>query len=275
MSRPHPALPLFLLCSTLSLAQGPGRPAPPRLALQALDLDHDGTLSPAEILAAPTSLLTLDRNGDGILTADELAERPTNAGASADELLAQLMAFDKTNKGYLTAEDLPTRMQGMFRRADTDHDGRVTPAEIRALSARQGMPIGTPVSPGAAGGIFRFDAILFALDTNHDGVLSAQELANAPASLLTLDKNHDGTLTPNEIPLRQQTPDERAEHLLDEYDTNKDGHLTRAEAPERMAPQFDQIDTDHDGVLTRPELVEYFRTQASQPRPAPTAATKP
>ncbi len=36
-------------------------------------------------------------------------------------------------------------------------------------------------------------------DTNHDGVLSAGEIASAPAALLTLDKNDDGQLTPDEL----------------------------------------------------------------------------
>ena len=34
-----------------------------------------------------------------------------------------------------------------------------------------------------------------ALDANHDGVISADEIANAPAVLKTLDKNGDGQLT--------------------------------------------------------------------------------
>jgi len=37
------------------------------------------------------------------------------------------------------------------------------------------------------------------LDTNHDGVLSAEEIANAAASLLKLDKNGDGKLTQDEM----------------------------------------------------------------------------
>jgi len=36
-----------------------------------------------------------------------------------------------------------------------------------------------------------------ALDTNGDGTLSADEIANASASLKTLDKNGDGKLTPD------------------------------------------------------------------------------
>lgn len=41
--------------------------------------------------------------------------------------------------------------------------------------------------------------LMEALDTNRDGVLSAEEIANAPASLKKLDKNGDGKLTPDEL----------------------------------------------------------------------------
>lgn len=40
--------------------------------------------------------------------------------------------------------------------------------------------------------------IFKALDTNQDGVISAAELANAPAALRTLDLNGDGVLSPDE-----------------------------------------------------------------------------
>jgi hypothetical protein len=38
-----------------------------------------------------------------------------------------------------------------------------------------------------------------ALDVNHDGVIDADEIANAPAELKTLDKNGDGKLTQDEL----------------------------------------------------------------------------
>ena len=42
-------------------------------------------------------------------------------------------------------------------------------------------------------------AIVAALDANHDGVIDADEIANAPAALKSLDKNGDGKLTPDEF----------------------------------------------------------------------------
>ena len=37
-------------------------------------------------------------------------------------------------------------------------------------------------------------------DTDHDGVISADEINNAPAVLRSLDKNGDGKLTADELP---------------------------------------------------------------------------
>ena len=42
-------------------------------------------------------------------------------------------------------------------------------------------------------------AIVAALDANHDGVIDAQEIANASAALKSLDRNGDGKLTPDEF----------------------------------------------------------------------------
>jgi len=41
--------------------------------------------------------------------------------------------------------------------------------------------------------------IMVALDTNQDGVIDADEIANAATSLLTLDQNGDGQLTAEEV----------------------------------------------------------------------------
>jgi len=41
--------------------------------------------------------------------------------------------------------------------------------------------------------------LLHLFDTNHDGVISADEIAAAPAALKALDKNGDGQLTSDEL----------------------------------------------------------------------------
>ena len=255
---------ILLAAGTLSggtFAEGQGGGAQPRLVLQALDTDHDGKLSAAEIAAAPQTLLTLDRNGDGQLMLDELQSRPQNAGASADELVKQMMSFDRNGDGVLTPEELPARLQAMFQRGDTNHDGKLTADEIRAMAARQGMPIGNRIEPGHASGMMRMDPLLNALDADHDGTISAGEIAGASKALQSLDKNGDGELAADEMRVRQQTAAERVDHLLDEWDTDKDGKLSKAETPDRMQAQFGSIDKNGDGFLDREELLQYLNAQ--------------
>ena len=63
-----------------------------------------------------------------------------------------------------------------------------------------GSPNGnTPNGPRMRGHRPPAPAIVVALDANHDGVIDADEIANAPAALKTLDKNGDGKLTPDEF----------------------------------------------------------------------------
>ena len=53
---------------------GPHHPPPPLIAV--LDANHDGVIDEQEIANAPAALLTLDKNGDGKLTMDELRPPP-------------------------------------------------------------------------------------------------------------------------------------------------------------------------------------------------------
>jgi hypothetical protein len=61
-------------------------------------------------------------------------------------------------------------------------------------------PTGPQDGPGP-GGMRRppLPAVVRALDANHDGVVDADEIANASAALKTLDKDGDGKLTIQEL----------------------------------------------------------------------------
>jgi hypothetical protein len=56
----------------------PHRPPPPLFA--ALDANHDGVIDEGEIANASNALKTLDKNGDGKLTMDELMPPPGPGG---------------------------------------------------------------------------------------------------------------------------------------------------------------------------------------------------
>jgi Ca2+-binding EF-hand superfamily protein len=107
--------------------------------LLALDTDQDGVISAAEIANAPELLRKLDKNHDGILTAEE-CNMPLTRGSS---------------KRVLAKDDQIAFM--------------------------------------------KFHPVLAALDSDHDGEISAREIKNAAAALRTLDRNHDGKLDLKEL----------------------------------------------------------------------------
>ncbi len=187
---------------------------------QALDTDEDGELSKGEIKNAAKSLRKLDKNKDGQLTAEEVrpnfpqggpggeGRRPEGGGPGEtqgpdpEEMVKNLMAFDKNGDGKLSKDEIPERMQGMLARGDSDKDGFLTADEIRVMAKAQqstgrGEGRGGPGGPG--GGMRRMDPIFMALDLDHDGTLSKEEIDAAPESLKTLDKNGDGKLTTDEL----------------------------------------------------------------------------
>ena len=256
----------LLLLSVPVFAQGPDaqRTPPLRPVILAIDTDHDGKFSVQEIAAASVGLISLDADHDGQLTSLEYFPSQSDPAANKpDETVQRLMSLDKDGDGTLTKDEVPERLQGLFTRADTNRDGKLIPDEIRASASTQAGPNGRPQRSGEA---TRMDPVLSAIDTDHDGVLSAAEIAAAPTTLKSLDKDGDGELSATELRPRQQTPADRAKHILDEWDTNKDGKLTKPEAPDRIQQQFDAIDTNHDRVLSEDELVSYFTNLPQQPR---------
>ena len=94
------------LCVSLSLplaAQRQDRPGPQGLGpcplMKALDLDGDGMLSTEEIANAPESLATLDRNGDGRITPDELGLRRGPGPQVALQAHRRNFGFSRRNAG--------------------------------------------------------------------------------------------------------------------------------------------------------------------------------
>jgi Ca2+-binding EF-hand superfamily protein len=121
-----------------------------------------------------------------------------------------LMAFDANGDGKLSRSELPERFQGLFTRGDTNGDGFLTPDEIRKMAAAQAPPPES-VRPGGRGpegrpgegprgnmNFIRMDPILAAIDSNGDGILSADEIRDSAISLRKLDKDSDGTVTREE-----------------------------------------------------------------------------
>jgi Ca2+-binding EF-hand superfamily protein len=102
--------------------------------------------------------------------------------------------------------------------------------------------------------------IVMALDTNHDGVIDAAEIANASAALLTLDKNGDGVLTTNEYmpPMPKDAPADAPRPptplIVKALDANGDGVIDAAEIANASAA-LKTLDKNGDGELTRDEYI--------------------
>jgi len=179
--------------------------------LAGVDTNHDGVISPDELRNAPAALRALDQNGDGQLTPDEVRPRfegrgrgegrgAEGPGNNSEELVTTLMAFDKNHDGKISKDELPERMQGMLERGDTDRDGFLTVDEIRKMAAAQ-VTAGVPAEREGRGEgrRRRLYPIFAALDTDHDGVLSTNEIGRAAESLKALDRNGDEQLTEDEV----------------------------------------------------------------------------
>jgi collagen type III alpha len=136
----------------------------------------------------PAIFVALDTNHDGVIDADEIANAP-----------AALKTLDKKGDGQLTLDEImgPRPHRGMG--PGQGPDGGPPP---EAANGGTNGPDGNGMPPqgGPGWGMRRpLPPIFQALDTNHDGVISADEIANASAALKTLDKNGDGKLNLFEV----------------------------------------------------------------------------
>ncbi|MBI1760223.1 MAG: hypothetical protein HYR56_02195 [Acidobacteria bacterium] len=129
--------------------------------MAALDADGDGVLSAEEISNAAAALRKLDKNGDGQLTEEELRPNfppggpggpggfggregrgPEGAGGpNPDEMVKQLLEFDKNGDGQLQKAEVPERMLGLFERGDTNKDGVLSKEELRKLAETQSQGV--------------------------------------------------------------------------------------------------------------------------------------
>jgi len=158
------------------------------LVLGALDVDQDNVLSAEEIENAPAALWNLDKNHDGVLTAEECGLKP-------DPNLDPL----KLGSVRLTF----MRVHPVLAALDANHDGVISESEIRNAAVA-----------------------LRTLDSNGDGKLTERELlpdqaiAMAAGIMGMLDSNGDGRIT------KDERHGSFAAEILDRADRDEKGYVT-------------------------------------------------
>ncbi len=221
-----------------------------------------------------------DKDGDGKLTLEELPEK----------LQPRLRpVFERLGRDALTKEDfenLKKRFTGGRPKAGGDGKSSAPGTGRKPGETTGGKPGG---KNGRRPGAGAMDAegpahIVRLLDSDQDGRLSRDELAELSNKFDHFDQDGNGQLDAREIthifgssrgpqrieamrdaPRRGSPAQTRKkgdgpgkgrnpQAVFDRFDADQDGFISKDEAPERMQQHFDRIDQDGDGKASPDEL---------------------
>jgi Ca2+-binding EF-hand superfamily protein len=172
------------------------------------DKDGDGKLSAAEASAAADARFArLDRNNDGVLSAEELAAggfRGRHGGGGDDKRAAhaqdRLAKLDTNKDGVVSRDEFVADANARFAQADSNHDGLVDASEIvnspRALDREAHFA----------------QRQMHWMDSNGDGLVSEQEFLDAAKKRFArMDRDGDGVLTAADRQGRRMARDRAAQ----------------------------------------------------------------
>ena len=216
--------------------------------------------------------------------------RPDQGNAGGSASILQVLDYNRDGKLQQGEIDMAVVI---LRKMDRNNDGELSAGELSGPSNRPGGFAGSQnnrpsVNPGQGGQTRARIPQFSELDKNGDGKISPEEAPERMAEHFDKhDTNADGFIDKKEqdavIELIRQRfsqrnrPDQNRGLTFEQMDTNKDGKISRDEAPERMAEHFGEADKNSDGFIDKEEqavVVEAIRRRAGQGqrnRPDPNA----
>ncbi|MFN0106300.1 MAG: EF-hand domain-containing protein [Bryobacteraceae bacterium] len=144
-----------------------------------------------------------------------------------------------------------------LKRLDLDRDGKLSAEECGfSMEPDPTLVIDPAFVRRARLEFMRGNPVLAALDADHSGEISADEIENSSLALRGLDRNHDGALTP--VELLPVAIDNRVTLIMSRIDTDRDRSISPRERASEFAQPLRELleraDRNGDGVVTSREL---------------------
>lgn len=278
-----------------------------RRALRVADRNEDGALDQAELTAATTDAKpvelpganmgdrlanfdpkTLDRNGDGMITIEEvpapmkdrfqtMLDRVGKESIAVDQVQAYLRGErpqqNKSDSKGESKSDSKMDSDSMMSMESGDQDSRIA-ALIRRIDANGNGRIERDEQA-------RYPQLAAILDRNRDGKISDDEIKGAdmpqimPRMLEGGDakkgRNRSGEAdkkgtSPESEPAKRPNANAKGRSRMDnpgemfgQLDRNADGKLSADEVPPRMKANIGSADTDNDGSISQQEFQAALR----------------
>ncbi len=143
-----------------------------------------------------------------------------------------------------------------LRQLDRNYDGKLSAEECGFFIGSS--KLSAKFTDRMRTNFMRFHPVLAALDSDHNGEISAEEIRNSSQSLRRLDINGDGSLSPPEV-----MPNRAAAWtavIFGQFDIDHDGRISAAEWKSEQSASLREIimsaDRNHDGFTTMAELTD-------------------